>query len=162
MTPHQAVKFVALATAASLWGCGMGADTLAPEVMPDVDETEIDESLAELISGNVELTARAPLVEVISPAQSKVTATVKLTGLTPGATGTLTYSLGRQAFRHPYVVRSETRTVTLQAGVTEIADSVSVFCRSTRLPYTWFITGTLTTSGGTIAVQGNRVGARCM
>lgn len=144
-------KLATLAASASLFACGIGTEA----------REAVDENVSELISGNVDFSAPAPLVEVISGAQSRVTAKVKLKGLTPGAAGTLTYSLGRQAFRHPYFSQTEVRTVTIPAGATEITDTVSTLCSSTRLPFTWFITGKLTTSAGTIDVQGSRAGARC-
>lgn len=147
---------------ALLSGCAASTDESSSSMGGDeVDSSQTGEVTSELISGNVELTAPAPDVEVISGAQSRITAHVKLTGLAPGATATLTYSLGRQAFRHLYRSQTEIRTVTLANGTTEITDSVSTLCSTTRLPYTWFITGTLTTSSGSVEIQGSRRGVRC-
>ncbi len=146
-------KIVTSATVMLIVGCGLGSD--------EADQQSISAATQQLISADVELDAPAPQFDFGSPYQSTMTATVKLRGLVPGASGTITYSLGRQAYRHPYFSRTDVRTVTLEPGMTEVTDSVSTICTSTRLPYTWYITGTLTTSTGTVAIQGARTGARC-
>ncbi len=154
MKRSKALYLLTPVTIALLAGCA------APTDESELSPTE--EVSSPLISGDIDLAAPAPKLEFATPYQSKITAQVKLTGLAPGATGTLTYSLGRQAYRHPYFRRTEVRTVTLEAGATEISDSVSAICNGTRLPYTWYITGTLTTSAGSVEIQGARTGVRCM
>ncbi len=155
----QAMRLLTPVALVLLSGCAAATNG---EVESDESvELQTNETSSELVSGNVDMIAPAPPVTNVTPAGATITSSVTLKALAPGATATLTYSLGRQAFRHAYYSQTEVRTVVLRAGMTEITDTVSTPCSSTRLPYTWFITGTLTTSAGSFAVQGERRGARC-